>query len=100
MIALQIRHGCAATLQNIQCVQDLNYNRGIRERVFRDQNNPFHSLSEDRFRMRAVKDMVREEIELLSLEGRHVVLMLAIIIQNIQWNSVVLGTGDRSFCFI
>ncbi|XP_041362146.1 putative nuclease HARBI1 [Gigantopelta aegis] len=60
-------------LQHLQRVQDINYNRAMRrERVFRDRDDPYDSLSEECFRMRFrltkntvqnVTDMVRQDIE-------------------------------------
>ena len=50
--------------------------------------------------VRVVIDMVREKLQLVSLEWREVVLTLATVIQNILWNSAVLGRGDTSLCFI
>ncbi|XP_041376731.1 putative nuclease HARBI1 [Gigantopelta aegis] len=60
-------------LQHLQRVQDINYNRAMRrERVFRDRDNPFDCLSDERFRMRfrlsknivhVITDMVRANIE-------------------------------------
>ena len=51
--------------------------------------------------VRVVIELVREEIELKSLEGREVMLMsAATVIQNILWNSVVLRRGVTSLRFI